>query len=122
MNFTFKYLQVFVAISFFISLLMATFSQSTELQSLSNSHCHVMAQYFERIGKPLNEEAMAILDESICQRFEAVIRKRGVSTVDKKLRALLVIRKMRKRYQQCMEQYNFIQYCHRFVINRNSGL
>ena len=122
MNFTFEYLQIFVAISFFISPSMATLGESMELQLLPNSHCHVMAQYFERIGKPLNEESMTILDESICKRFEAVIRKRGVSTVDKKLRALLVIRKMRKRYQQCMEQYNFIQYCHRFVINRNSGL
>ena len=74
-----------------------------------------MAQYFERIGKPLNEEAMTVLDESICQRFENIIQRQGELAVDRKLRALITIRKMRHHYLQCMDTYNFSSYCHHFA-------
>ena len=84
-----------------------------------NDQCYVMAQYFARVGKPLNNKSIALLDKSICQRFDAVIRKNGVLTVDRKLRNRLIIRQMTARYQRCMKRYNFIQYCHRFVINSN---
>ena len=102
--------------STFSLLLLVLFPNVTFAGSFN---CKALIQYFARIGKPLNKESMVTLDKSICQRFEKVIRKRGVSAVDRKLRALLIFRQMRIRYQMCMERYHFIQYCHRFVINGN---
>ena len=75
-----------------------------------------MAQYHARLGKPLDQEFIENMEDSLCQRFEAVIRRHGVSTFDYKLRNLLAKRKVQqRRYQQCMETYNFPQYCSKFI-------
>ena len=81
----------------------------------NNDDCYVMAQYFARIRKPLSKHSVVLQDKSTCQRFERVIRKRGVSAVDRKLRALLAVRLMRNRYEKCMEKFNSIRHCKMIV-------
>ena len=116
----------FLAVTCCCCFLPATFSATTKTSEpveggQNYQFCNVMVQYFARIGKPLSDETVATLDKTICQRFETMVHKRGVSAVDRKLRMQLSIRKMRRRYQWCMETHNnYLQYCHKFIINGNN--
>ena len=107
--------QFYIICLFFIFAFNIFQVESQQKHRQLNKDCQVMAQYFERIGKPLSEKAISALDDSLCQRFSSVIRKHGVSTVDFKLRTLLTIRMKKQRYNDCMDTYNFSQYCKKFA-------
>ena len=83
----------------------------------NDENCRALIAYFARIGKPLSKDSISVLDQTMCNRFEGMIKTLGLKVVDKRLADLLAFRKKQMLYKECMKKYMFYRFCHRQVYN-----